>query len=788
MPVTAEEIALLDAYWRAANYLSVGQIYLRDNALLKRPLKPEDIKPRLLGHFGTTPGLNFIYVHLNRIITARKARMMLVTGPGHGAPGILANTFLEGSYSEIYPNIQRDAEGVKLFFKQFSWPYGIPSHCAANVPGSINEGGELGYSLVHAYGAAFDNPGLVVPCIVGDGEAETGTLATSWHSNKFLNPVTDGTVLPILHLNGYKIANPTVLARIPHEELEQLMRGYGYTPYTAEGDDPATMHEQMATTLDRIFDHIAQLRDRAAKEERPQRPAWPMLILRSPKGWTGPEAVDGEPVEGTWRAHQVPLEEIRENPEHLELLEAWLRSYKPQQLFDDHGCPVESVLSLAPKGELRMSVSPQANGGKLLRSLSLPDFRDYAAPCSVPCAEKEISAMQVLGDFLRDVIRLNHHQRNFRMFGPDETASNRLQDVYQATDKQFEGSYLPTDEHMATDGRVLEVLSENLCQGWLEGYLLSGRHGFFSSYEAFIHIVDSMFNQHAKWLRACQDLPWREPIASLNYLLSSHVWRQDNNGFSHQDPGFIDHVANKQSQVTRIYFPPDANCLLSVADHCLRSRNYINLIIAGKQPAWTYLSMDEAVRHCADGLGIWHWASNCGPEGQPDVVIACAGDVPTMEALAAVTILREWAPGLKYRFVNVVDLFTLESPDHHPHGMDDEAFERIFTSDRPVVMAFHGYASVVHKLTYKRRNHGNFHVHGFRGEGTTTTPFDMTVLNQIDRYSLAFSAIRYSGTQEQQSRASQLHSEAIQRHRLYVSEHGEDLPDVRSWRWSETPS
>ncbi len=783
MPLTPEDLGRIDAYWRAANYLSVGQIYLRDNALLRRPLTVDDIKPRLLGHFGTTPGLNFVYVHLNRIIQQRRHSMLLITGPGHGAPGILANTFLEGSYSETYPNIQQDYDGLKLFFKQFSWPYGIPSHCAANVPGSINEGGELGYSLVHAYGAAFDNPHLVVPCIVGDGEAETGTLATSWHSNKFMNPVTDGTVLPILHLNGYKIANPTVLARIPQEELEQLFRGYGYTPYTVEGDDPATMHSLMADTLDRIFDHIARIREEAKSQNPPERPAWPMLILRTPKGWTCPHMVDGKQVEGTWRAHQVPLDEVRTNPEHLKLLEGWLRSYKPEELFEDDGCPVASVLDLAPKGDLRMSANPSANGGELLKPLSLPDFRDYAVECVRPCAADEVSATKILGDYLRDVIRRNSANRNFRIFGPDETASNRLQDVYQATTKQWEGERLAVDENLSTDGRVVEVLSENLCQGWLEGYLLTGRHGFFSCYEAFIHIIDSMFNQHAKWLKACKELPWRKPVASLTYLLSSHVWRQDHNGFSHQDPGFIDHVANKQSDVTRIYFPPDANCLLSVGDHCLRSRNYINLIIAGKQPAHTYLTMDEAVRHCTDGLGEWQWASNCSPDELPDVVVASAGDVPTMEALAAVTVLREWAPGLKVRFVNVVDLFTLETQVQHPHGLDDETFERIFTKDKPVIMAFHGYPTVVHKLTYKRSNHMNFHVHGFRGEGTTTTPFDMTVLNHVDRFSLALDCVKYALPGEY-DRVRQIYSEKMQQHKLHVSEHGEDLPEVTDWKWT----
>ncbi len=780
----SEELQQLDAYWRAANYLSVGQIYLRDNPLLERPLTAEDIKPRLLGHFGTTPGLNFIYAHLNRLIQQTEANMMFVIGPGHGAPGILANTYLEGSYSEIYPNIERDRFGIKSFFRQFSWPYGIPSHDAPNVPGSIHEGGELGYSLVHAYGAAFDNPDLVVACVVGDGEAETGTLATSWHSNKFLNPINDGAVLPILHLNGFKIANPTVLARIPNEELEALMKGYGYKPHFLEGSDPETMHRGMAEVMDAMYGEIRAIQQHAREHNDATRPAWPMLILRTPKGWTGPKVVDGKPVEGTWRAHQVPLEEVRDNPEYLKQLEEWLRSYKPEELFDKDGRFDEKLFALAPKGNQRMGMNLHANGGALLKPLVLPNYRDYAVECPSPC-EKQVSATGNMGKYLRDVMKANLSAKNFRVFGPDETASNRLEAIYEVSGKRWDAESAEVDENLSVDGRVMEVLSENLCQGWLEGYLLTGRHGYFSCYEAFIHIIDSMFNQHAKWLQECKHLPWRQPIASLNYLLSSHVWRQDHNGFSHQDPGFIDHVANKHSDTVRIYLPPDANTLLAVTDHVLRTRNYINLTIAGKQPAPVFLDMEAAVRHVIAGVGEWAWASNLRTGEEPDVVVACAGDVPTMEALAAVTVLREWAPDLKLRFVNVVDLFTLETPGEHPHGIQDEEFDRLFTKDKPLIFAFHGYPTIVHKLTYKRRNHDNLHVHGFLEQGTTTSPFDMTVLNKLDRYTLALDAIkqvpRLEGTR---NAAEQWHSEIIQKHKLYVSEYGEDMPEVRDWKWS----
>ncbi len=782
-PLSPNELRNMDEYWRAANYLSVGQIYLKDNPLLERPLTVEDIKPRLLGHFGTTPGLNFVYLHLNRIIREHSVDMMYVVGPGHGAPGIIANTYLEGTYTEIYPNIERDRDGIKRLFRQFSWPYGIPSHDAPNVPGSIHEGGELGYSLLHAYGAAFDNPDLIVACVVGDGEAETGSLATSWHSNKFLNPITDGAVLPILHLNGWKIANPTVLARIPHEELEDLFRGYGYIPYFLEGDDPATMHQGMAAVMDTIYNEIRSIQRKARENNDATRPLWPMLVLRSPKGWTGPKVVDGKPVEGTWRAHQVPLEEVRTNPEHLRLLEEWLRSYRPEELFDEQGTLRQEIADVAPKGDLRIGMNAHANGGLLLRPLNLPDFWSYGVDVPEPGA-KEVSATYVLGTYLRDVVKKNLASSNFRIFGPDETASNRLQAVYEATSKRWDAAYEAVDENMTPEGRVLEVLSENMCEGWLEGYLLTGRHGFFSCYEAFIHIIDSMFNQHAKWLKECKALTWRKPISSLNYLLSSHVWRQDHNGFSHQDPGFIDHVANKKSEVVRIYLAPDANTLLSVTDHCLRSRDYINLIIAGKQPAPTWLDMEAAVRHTVAGLGKWDWASNDG-DGEPDVVLACAGDVPTMEALAAVTVLRTWAPDLKVRFINVVDLFTLETNDEHPHGINNGDFDRLFTTDKPVIFAFHGYPNVIHKFTYKRHNHDNIHVHGFKEEGTTTTPFDMTVLNGLDRYSLALDALKYVPRyQARYPEFEQLHSEIMQKHKLYVSQYGEDLPEVRDWKWS----
>ncbi len=782
--LSAEQTAKLQAYWSAANYLSVGQIYLKDNPLLRRPMTPDDIKPRLLGHFGTTPGLNFIYVHLNRLICETQASMMYVVGPGHGAPGILANTYLEGSYTEVYPGISLDEDGLKRFFKQFSWPYGIPSHDAANVPGSINEGGELGYSMVHAFGAAFDNPDLIVACVIGDGEAETGTLATSWHSNKFLNPITDGAVLPILHLNGFKIANPTVLARISHDELESLLKGYGYKPHFLEGDDPETMHQGMAKVMDTMYAEIQAIQKHARETKDASRPMWPMLVLRTPKGWTGPKFVDGKQIEGTWRAHQVPLEEVRTNPEHLRQLEEWMLSYKPHDLFDEDGRFRPELAAIAPKGKLRMGMNESTNGGQILQPLELPNFRDYALACEAPCAT-EASATATLGKYLRDVMKRNLESRNFRVFGPDETASNRLQAIYEVSGKRWDAEYEKVDENLSVSGRVMEVLSENLCEGWLEGYLLTGRHGYFSCYEAFIHIIDSMFNQHAKWLQACKVLPWRKPIASLNYLLSSHVWRQDHNGFSHQDPGFIDHVANKHSDTVRIYLPPDANTLLAVTDHVLRSRNYVNLTIAGKQPAPQYLNMDSAVQHVIAGLGAWDWASNTEPGEEPDVVLGCAGDVPTMEALAAVTVLRDWAPDVKVRFVNVVDLFTLETPREHPHGINDEDFDRLFTLDKPVIFAFHGYPTIIHKLTYKRRNHENMHVHGFLEHGTTTTPFDMTVLNKLDRYTLALDAISHIPRLAREVHAAeQKHSEIMQKHKLYVSEYGEDMPEVRDWKWS----
>ena len=782
--LAANEAEKIHEYWCAANYLSVGQIYLKENPLLQRPLVAEDIKPRLLGHFGTTPGLNFIYVHLNRLIRETQSSILYVAGPGHGAPGILANTYLEGSYTEIYPDIARDKDGIKRFFRQFSWPYGIPSHCAPNVPGSINEGGELGYSLVHAFGAAFDNPHLIVTCVVGDGEAETGTLATSWHSNKFLNPISDGAVLPILHLNGFKIANPTLLARISQEEFEALFKGYGWKVHLLEGNDPEIMHREMAKVLDNIYEEIRAIQKHARDNHDTTRPAWPMLVLRTPKGWTGPKEVDGKQIEGTWRAHQVPLEEVRTNPDHLRLLEEWLRSYQPEKVFDETGCFREDLYALAPKGKLRMGMNPQSNGGMVLEPLILPNYRDYAVDCPSPC-EKQISATANMGKYLRDVMKNNLASQNFRIFGPDETASNRLQAVYEVTKKRWEAEMEPVDVDLTPDGRVMEVLSENLCQGWLEGYLLSGRHGYFSCYEAFIHIIDSMFNQHAKWLQECKHLPWRQPIASLNYLLSSHVWRQDHNGFSHQDPGFIDHVANKHSDTVRIYLAPDANTLLAVTDHVLRTRNYINLTIAGKQPAPVFLEMEAAIRHVIAGLGEWAWASNTKPGEEPDVVIAAAGDVPTLEALAAVTVLRDWAPDLKVRFVNVVDLFTLETPGEHPHGINDEEFDRLFTTDKPIVFAFHGYPTIVHKLTYKRKNHDNLHVHGFIEQGTTTSPFDMTVLNKLDRFTLALDAVKHVPRMAGILTAvEQRHSEVIQRHKLYVSQFGEDMPEVRDWKWS----
>jgi xylulose-5-phosphate/fructose-6-phosphate phosphoketolase len=782
-PLSSEQIKKMHAYWWAANYLTVGQIYLKDNPLLERPLVIDDVKPRLLGHWGTTSGLNFIYTHLNRLINENDLNMIYVIGPGHGGPGIVAHTYLEGSYSEMYPRIGQDRDGIKALFRQFSWPYGIPSHVAPETPGSIHEGGELGYSLLHAFGAVYDHPDLVAACVVGDGEAETGPCATSWHSTKFLDAAHDGAVLPILHLNGYKIANPTVLARIPREELESLFRGYGYAPYFLEGDDPIGMHSRMAATLDAMLSEIRAIQKRARVEGETERPRWPMLILRTPKGWTGPKVVEGKPVEGTWRAHQVPLAELREKPEHLKILEQWMRSYHPEELFDTQGKLKPEIAALAPKGQRRMGMNPHANGGLLLKPLRLPQFRNYAVDVKTP-GSPETEATAVLGKYLRDVMKFNQEHRNFRIFGPDETASNRLQAILEVTGKTWEGSTLPVDEHLAVDGRVMEILSEHMCEGWLEGYLLTGRHGFFSCYEAFIHIVDSMFNQHAKWLKSTREIPWRKPIASLNYLLTSHVWRQDHNGFSHQDPGFIDHVANKKADVVRIYLPPDANTLLSVADHCLRSCNYVNLIIAGKQPAPNWLDIDDAVRHCTTGMGIWDFASN--DDGNPDVVMACAGDVPTLEILAAVSLLRKRVPDLRIRVVNVVDLMALQPTSEHPHGLADEDFDALFTTDKPVIFAFHGYPTLIHRLTYRRRNHDNIHVRGYVEEGTTTTPFDMTVLNRMDRFRLALDVVlRVPRLAHLVKQAKQQYSEAMQRHKEYVSEHGEDLPEIRNWKWSE---
>jgi len=779
-PLSPELLAKMNAYWRAANYLSVGQIYLKDNALLEHPLTLDDVKPRLLGHWGTTPGLNFLYVHWNRLIRERDLNMMFIIGPGHGGPGLVANTYLEGSYTEIYPHIEQNADGIKRLFRQFSWPYGIPSHVAPETPGSIHEGGELGYSLVHAYGAAFDNPNLIVACVVGDGEAETGPLATSWHSNKFLNPATDGAVLPILHLNGYKIANPTVLARIPHAELESLMRGYGYEPFTLEGDDPLVMHQQAAAVFDKIFDRIAEIQKSARAAKGPiERPAWPMLILRTPKGWTGPKFVDGKPVEGTWRAHQVPLDQIFEKPEHLRQLDEWMRSYKPEELFDEKGAFRAELAELAPKGRRRMGMNAHANGGLLLEPLKIPNFREFAVKIEGR-GQKDVESTRVLGQLLHGIMEANKAQKNFRVFGPDETASNRLQDAITGTGKEWMAATLPVDENLSQTGRVMEILSEHMCQGWLEGYLLTGRHGFFSCYEAFIHIVDSMVNQHAKWLKVTREIPWRKPIASLNYLLSSLVWRQDHNGFSHQDPGFIDHLVNKKASVVRVYLPPDANTLLSVADHCLHSKNYINLIVAGKQPAPQWLTIDEAVTHCTIGMGVWKWASN----DNPDVVMACCGDVPTLETLAAVVLLRTLAPDLKIRVVNVVDLMALQPQTEHPHGLPDEDYDQIFPPSTPVVFNFHGYPTLIHRLTYRRHNHINLHVRGYKEEGTTTTPFDMCVLNNIDRFQLSLDAVRrVPRLASQVDAAEQWYSEAIQRHKLYVAENGDDLPEIKNWRW-----
>src|SRR4051812_36261968 len=784
--LSTQEAKLIDAYWRAANYLSVGQIYLLDNPLLREPLKLDHAKPRLLGHWGTTPGLNFIYAHLNRIIKARDLNMIYIAGPGHGGPGMVANTWLEGTYSETYPHIPQNAKGMHRLFRQFRFPGGIPSHVAPETPGSIHEGGELGYALSHAYGAVFDNPDLVVAAVVGDGEAETGPLATSWHSNKFLDPTRDGAVLPILHLNGYKIANPTVLSRIPEEELLSLMRGYGHTPYVVEGDDPSSMHQAFAATLDRCLDDIARIQKQARTGRRPAgRASWPMVVLRSPKGWTGPKEVDGHKVEGSWRSHQVPFADARGDASHREVLERWMRSYGPDELFDASGAPAEDIRGLHPAGPRRMSANPHANGGTLLQDLKLPDFADYGVPVETP-GSGSVEATRVLGRFLRDVMAGN--MSSFRMFAPDENSSNRLQDVMEVTSRTWEAEIVPGDDGLAPDGRIMEVLSEHLCQGWLEGYLLTGRHGLFSCYEAFIHVIDSMFNQHAKWLKTTDDIAWRRPIASLNYLLTSHVWRQDHNGFSHQDPGFIDHVVNKKANVVRVYLPPDANTLLSVADHCLRSKQYVNVVVAGKQPALQYLTMDEAVVHCTKGIGIWDWAGtepDSSSNQEPDVVMACAGDVPTMEALAAVSILRDFFPDLRIRFVNVVDLMRLQEEREHPHGLSDADFDSLFTKDKPVIFAYHGYPWLIHRLTYRRTNHRNFHVRGYKEEGTTTTPFDMTVLNQIDRYNLAMDVIdrvpRLQGTSGSPREA--LKNKLIE-HRIYVRSHGEDMPEVRGWQWA----
>jgi xylulose-5-phosphate/fructose-6-phosphate phosphoketolase len=781
-PLSAEELGRIDAYWRAANYLSVGQIYLMDNPLLREPIHREHIKPRLLGHWGTTPGLNFLYAHLNRVIAARGQEMIYVTGPGHGGPGLVANTWLEGTYSEVYPSIGQDAAGMKRLFTQFSFPGGVPSHVAPETPGSIHEGGELGYSLAHAYGAVFDNPGLVAACVVGDGEAETGPLATAWHSNKFLDPVGDGAVLPILHLNGYKIANPTVLARIGDEELDALFTGYGYEPYLVSGDDPEAMHQLLAATLDEIFDKIASIQ-RAAREGSDDggRPRWPVIIFRTPKGWTGPKELNGVPVEGTWRAHQVPLPAPRDDAAQLAALEEWMRSYRPEELFDEAGAPRREIVAWAPAGDLRMGANPHANGGRLTRPLELPDFRAYGVKVGSP-GETVAEPTRVLGYWLRDVIRDNAAYRNFRLVGPDETESNRLGAVYEVTDKVWRAEIEPVDVHLAPRGRVMEILSEHTCQGWLEGYLLTGRHGLFSCYEAFVHIVDSMVNQHAKWLKVTRALRWRQPIPSLNYLLTSHVWRQDHNGFSHQDPGFIDHVVNKKADVIRVYLPPDTNTLLSVADHCLRSRHYINVVVAGKQPQPNWLDVEAAALHCARGLGIWDWASN--DDGDPDVVLACAGDVPTMEALAAAELLRQYLPDLKVRFVNVVDLMRLQPASEHPHGLPDPEYDAIFTTDRPVIFAYHGYPWLIHRLTYRRAGHDHLHVRGYKEEGTTTTPFDMLVMNDMDRYHLVMDVIdRVPGLARRAATVRQEMVDRRARHHEYVRRTGEDLPEVRDWRW-----
>jgi len=795
-PLTAEELDALHAYWRAANYLSVGQIYLLDNPLLREPLRIEHTKPRLLGHWGTTPGLNFIYAHMNRLIRLRDLNAIYVTGPGHGGPGLVANVYLEGTYTEVYTRIGHDEEGLRRLFRQFSFPGGIPSHVAPETPGSINEGGELGYGLLHAYGAAFDNPDLLVCCVIGDGEAETGPLAASWHSNKFLDPARDGAVLPVLHLNGYKIASPTVLARIPEPELRSLLEGYGYAPRFVQGSDPAEMHQLMAATLEEVADEIAEIQRCAREDAREDedsvhpagrgpgrslgRPRWPMIVLRTPKGWTGPKEVDGLPAEGSFRSHQVPLAELDTKPEHLAQLESWLRSYRPEELFDAEGALVPELAALAPSGQQRMGANPHTNGGLLLRDLEMPDFRDYAVPVPAP-GSGFTEATRVLGAFLRDIIVKNPD--GFRLMGPDETASNRLGALFEVTDRAWDAQTLPGDDHLAPDGRVMEALSEHLCQGWLEGYLLTGRHGLFNCYEAFIHIVDSMFNQHAKWLKVSHDIPWRRPIASLNYLLSSHVWRQDHNGFSHQDPGFIDHVVNKKAEIVRVYLPPDANCLLSVADHCLRSRDYVNVIVAGKQPALDYLGMEDAIAHCTRGIGVWDWASSDEGE-EPDIVLACAGDVPTLETIAAAAILRRELPDLKVRVINVVDLMRLQPESEHPHGLSEQEFDALFTTDRPVIFAYHGYPWLIHRLTYRRANHSNLHVRGYKEEGTTTTPFDMVMLNDLDRFHLVMDVIdRVPGLVERAMHLRQHMDDERLRHRAYTREHGDDPPELRDWTW-----
>ena len=777
-----DELQLIDAYWRAANYLSVGQIYLLENPLMREPLTVEHVKPRLLGHWGTTPGLNLLYAHMNRVIRARDLNAIYITGPGHGGPGLVANTYLEGTYTEVYPRIGEDEEGMRRLFRQFSFPGGIPSHVAPETPGSIHEGGELGYALVHAYGAVFDNPDLVALCVVGDGEAETGPLAASWHSNKFVDPARDGAVLPVLHLNGYKIANPTVLARISHEELRALLEGYGHAPVFVEGDEPEQVHRALAEALDTCVDRIAEIQELGRGGDL-ERPRWPMIVLRTPKGWTGPKEVDGLPAEGTHRSHQVPLANLANDPEHLRLLEAWLRSYRPEELFDESGALCQELRALRPEGARRMGANPHANGGLLLRDLELPDFRSYAVPVEQPGTVAS-EATRALGAWLRDVMRANEDARNFRVMGPDETASNRLSPLFEVTDRTWMAARVDGDDHLAPDGRVMEVLSEHLCQGWLEGYLLTGRHGLFNCYEAFIHIVDSMFNQHAKWLKVTREIPWRRPIASLNYLLSSHVWRQDHNGFSHQDPGFIDHVVNKKAEIVRVYLPPDANCLLSVADHCLRSRDYVNVIVAGKQPSLDYLSIEDAITHCTRGIGIWEWASN--GEGEPDVVMACAGDIPTLETVAAAALLREHLPDLRVRVVNVVDLMRLQPATEHPHGLPDAEFDALFTDSQPVIFAYHGYPWLIHRLAYRRHNHDNFHVRGYKEEGTTTTPFDMVMLNDLDRFHLVMDVIdRVPGLGERAAGLRQRMADERLRHRAYTREHGDDSPDVRDWIWPD---